>query len=82
MTREQAIKKEKQYAERRFTQLLAEVDKIDSDATEEQIETKLIELDERWRSFCDHLIYISPDGKDEFIKIARERAFKTIKIEQ
>ena len=63
-------------------QLLEQVDKINKDAIEEQIETKLIELDTQWRNFCKNLIYISPNGKDEFIKVARERAFKTITVDE
>ena len=79
--REKAIKKEKQYADKRFNELLLEVDKID-DPFDEVIEKELLELDQRWRNFCKNLIYISPNGKDEFIKVARERAFKTIEIDQ
>lgn len=82
MTREQAIKKEKEYAERRFNQLLEEVDKIPKDDFEIAILVKIKALDERWRAFCEHLIYLIPEGKDEFMKVAMERAFKAIKIEQ
>lgn len=82
MNKEQAIKKEKEYAERRFNQLLAEAEKINSIESPEDQATKLMYLDSKWRNFCEHLIYIFPNGKDEFIKVAKERAFKTIKIEQ
>ena len=79
--RQKAIRKEKQYAERRFTQLLECVDRIAKDATENQIEEILLELDRKWRKFAENLIYLNRGGRDEFIKIARERAFKAIKVE-
>lgn len=78
--REKAIRKEKEYAERRFTQLLAQIDKIDPDAIEEQIETTLIALDEKWRDFCKNLIYLKAGGEDEFMKVAQERAYPKITI--
>lgn len=79
--RQKAIQKERQYAERRFGQLLEQIVTIPKGTPDEQIEAKLIELDTQWRNFCKNLLYIAHNGKDEFIKIARERAFKTIIVE-
>ena len=61
--------------------LLECVDRIAKDATENQIEEILLELDRKWRKFAENLIYLNRGGRDEFIKIARERAFKAIKVE-
>lgn len=76
--REKAIKKEKQYAERRFTQLLAKIDQFADNLPNEQIEALISELDSTWRNFCKNLIYLKAGGEDEFMKVAHERAFKKI----
>lgn len=80
MNKEKAIKKEKEYAERRFGQLLAEIEHAMLIHPPNQVENLIKFNDQRWRAFCEHLIYLSPEGKDEFMKVARQRAFKTIII--
>jgi len=78
--REKAIKKESHYAERKFTQLLEQVDKLEipPNATEEEINEALLSFDLNWRKICDHLVYLKENGREEFLKVARERMRKKI----
>lgn len=57
--REKAIKKEQQYAERKFRSL---VERFEKDSS------KLDELDTEWKEFCHHLISLKKGGEDEFRK--------------